>query len=175
MVFVECAQLLCVAGATSGDEPEGNAESQVRLLEAAPLMIAALYYLCSPFFSKHVGKRLNDYLLLVDGEWTGPTNGTPPHRTSQSIGATLDWVTDAPQMVPVLLLPLTASVFAFQGTAAAIILGFASVLICVLTLWIYFCPPLKYRSLRLIGHRYTVVSMLGMLLNGGAAALLFFR
>src|SRR5690349_9111610 len=85
-----------------------------RLLVATPLLLAALYYLFSPFFAEQARQRLIDYLEKVDREWEGPKINLPPHLEPQAIAANADWLIDAPQMVPTLLLPLAGAVFAFN-------------------------------------------------------------
>jgi hypothetical protein len=142
----------------------------VRVLTAIPSSVAALYYALSPFFGRLVCTGLADYLGKVDHEWQGSLAGVPPHRSTEAISAIIDWVVDAPQMVPALLLPLTTAVFALRNkSAAAIVLSFSVVGICAATLWIYSCTPLEYRSKRLIGRRYTVVALAGVILNIASA------
>lgn len=150
--------------------------SGTTLLEVVPLAIAAFYYLLSPFFNGLVRDGFVNYLEKTDDEWQGPITGLPPHRTTEALSANIDWVIDAPQMIPGLLLPLTAGIFALADQdAAAAILAFATVLICAATLWIYTRSPVEYRSLRLIGHRYTVVSVLGVILNAVTAMLILIK
>jgi len=79
-------------------------------------------------------------------------------------------------MVPSLLLPLTAAVFAMHDNdLAGAILAFSTVGICAAALWIYSRSPLEYRSLRFIGSRYTLVSALGVILNLTGAGLILLR
>lgn len=146
------------------------------VLASIPLIIAGLYYLLSPFFIRLVRKGLTDYLDKVDQEWQGPKDEIPPHRTSEAIAANIDWVIDAPQMVPALLLPLTAAVFALQNNnTAAIVLSFSVVVICTATLWIYSCSPVEYRSMRLLGYRYTIIALVSIVLNGVSAAVIILK
>jgi hypothetical protein len=143
-----------------------NVMGTSRLFVATPLLLAAVYYLFSPFFVQQTRQRLIDYLEKVDREWEGPRDGLPPHLEPQAIGATADWVIDAPQMVPTLLLPLAGAVFAFnENGISGVILAFATVIICAATLWIYTRSPVEYRARRVIWHKYTTVSALGIILN----------
>jgi hypothetical protein len=144
-----------------------------RLLEATPLLLATLYYILTPFFSGLGYRGYVSYLGKVNNEWQGPKVPLPPHLAPEALAANVDWLVDAPQMVPTLLLPLAAAVFAFHdSTISSIVLAFAAIVICVAALWIYSRSPLEYRSLRFIGNRYTVVAALGIVLNGTAAVLL---
>jgi hypothetical protein len=152
----------------SSNSPSANtsATGTSRLLVATPLLLAAVYYLFSPFFVQQARQRLIDYLEKVEREWEGPRDGLPPHLEPQAIGANTDWIIDAPQMVPTLLLPLAGAVFAFNDNGVSgIILAFATVIICAATLWIYTRSPVEYRAVRMIWHKYTVVSTLGIVLN----------
>jgi hypothetical protein len=144
-----------------------------KLIAAFPVILAALYYALSPFFTELTRKGYTEYLDKVDAEWRGNSVPLPPHRTSQALGTNIDWIIDAPQMVPCLLLPLATAIFALNDNGlAAVILSAATILICVATLWIYSQSPIRYRSFRIIGHRYTVVSAFGIVLNLTAAAML---
>jgi len=141
----------------------------------APLILATAYYFASPFFSELVRKRFVDYLDAADREWHGQ-NYPPPHRTSEALAANIDWIIDVPQVVPCFLLPLTAAIFAFRiNDSSAVILIFAALAVCVATLWIYNRSPLDYRSMRIIGHRYTLVAGLGMFANAVTAILVLVR
>jgi len=143
-----------------------SATGTSRLFVATPLLLAAMYYIFSPFFVQQARQRLIDYLEKVDREWEGPRDGLPPHLEPQAIGANVDWIIDAPQMVPTLLLPLAGAVFAFNDNGiSGVILAFATVIICAATLWIYTRSPVEYRARRVIWHKYTVVSALGIVLN----------
>lgn len=144
-----------------------------KLIGAFPVILAALYYALSPFFTELTRKGYTEYLDKVDAEWHGNGAPLPPHRTSEALGANIDWIIDAPQMVPSLLLPLATAIFALSDNdLSAVILSTAAILICVATLWIYSQSPIRYRSFRIVGHRYTVVSALGIVLNLAAAAML---
>jgi hypothetical protein len=151
----------------------GKNEPEAHLLEAIPLLLAAFYYLLSPFFSDLVKRGFISYLDKVDSEWHGPDSQMPPHRTSEVLGQNIDWVIDAPQMVPGLLLPLAAAIFALQSNdLSAVVLSFAAVGICAAVLWIYSRSPVQYRSMRFVWHRYTLVASLGVVLNVAAAIVL---
>jgi hypothetical protein len=151
-----------------------NAETH--LLEAIPLLLAAFYYLLFPFFSDLVKQGFINYLDKVDSEWRGPDSPVPLHRTSEALGQNIDWVIDAPQMVPGLLLPLAGAIFALQSNDwSAVVLSFASIGICAAVLWIYSRSPVEYQSMRFVGHRYTLVAGLGVVLNVAAAIVLLVR
>jgi hypothetical protein len=144
-----------------------------KLIGAFPAILAALYYGLSPFFNELTRKGYIEYLDKIDAEWHGSTASLPPHRTSEALAANIDWIIDAPQTVPSLLLPLATALFALSNkNLSAIVLSAAVILICVATLWIYSQSPLRYRSLRLLGHRYTAVSAFGIVLNLGVAVML---
>lgn len=162
--------------------PAGTSANNVQpgitshLLEATPLLLAAFYYLLAPFFSDLVRQRFIVHLEKMDREWSGPEVQLPPHLTSAGLEQNIDWVIDAPQMVPGLLLPLAGAIFAFRDSdLSAIILAFATISICAAALWIYSQSPVKYQSIRFAGHRYTLVAALGVLLNGIAAVVLLIR
>jgi hypothetical protein len=144
-----------------------------KLLEATPWLLAAFYYLFAPFFIEQARKRLIDYLDKVNEEWQGPKGSIPPHLTSKAIGATTDWVIDAPQLVPTLLLPLAGAVFSIHNNSiAGVILTFGTLVICTLTLWMYTRSPIEYQARRFIWHKYTLLSILGLVLNLAVAAIL---
>ena len=146
------------------------------VLEAVPLLLATAYYAFAPFFSGLASKGLIEYLEKENKEWKGSLDEIPPHLTPGAIAANIDWVIDAPQLVPTLLLPLTAAVFAFKSSdVPTIILAFSSIVITVAALWIYNVSPLKYRSYKIIKNRYTVVAATGAILNGTAAILVLIR
>jgi hypothetical protein len=153
-----------------------NIGSAPRFLEATPLLLGALYYIMTPFFGKLVRRGYISYMEKVEREWRGPKAPLPPHLSPEALAANIDWLIDAPQMVPTLLLPLAAAVFALQNTAiSSIVLAFSAVGVSAAALWIYSRSPLEYRSLRFVKNRYTLVSLLGIVLNMGAAILVFFR
>lgn len=148
----------------------------VRLLDSMPLILAAIYYLLAPFFIGLVRRGFIDSLSKADREWKGTDHPLPPHRTSEHLATNIDWIIDAPQMVPSLLLPLAAVLFALRNSvAAAIIFSLSTLGICAATLWIYSQSPLEYRSLGFVRHRYTLVTASGVILNFGAAILLLLR
>lgn len=145
-------------------------------LEAVPLLIAALYYLLSPFFVGITTKGLCDYLDGVDEEWSGDLDAIPPHRSSEALGGVLEWVMDAPQLVPSVLLPLLAVMFVIDSReVVAVVLAVTCLLLSVAALWIYRVSPLQYRAIRLRKYKlvsqYTLVSMVGLLFNLAAAVL----
>lgn len=162
---------MCLAAVKADAVPN----SVTRLLDAIPLMLAALYYLFAPFFLSLTCRGLTDYLKNVSKEWQG-MHDVPPHLTPESIAATCEWVADAPQVIPTLLLPLAAAVFAIQSQdIPAVVLAFASVVICVATLWIYSTSPLKYRSYKFVKGKYTIVAVVGVALNAAAAGFVLSR
>ena len=157
-------------------KPAESEDIEARILDAMPLILAAIYYLLAPFFVGLARRGFIDSLTKADMEWKGPDNELPPHRTSEYLSTNIDWIIDAPQMVPSLLLPLAAVLFAFRNSfASAVILALSALGICVATLWIYFRSPLEYRSIGFLGHRYTLVTASGVILNTGAAILLILR
>src|SRR6516164_7597444 len=166
--MVSCNQLLSeYIAATHGD---AATTIGTRVLQATPLMVAALYYLLSPFFIGRACKGLSDYLKGISSTLTGPTPNVPLHLTPDAVAATCEWVIDAPQLIPTLLLPLAAAVFTLQSQdVPAIVLAFASVVICAATLWIYSVSPLQYRARKL--WKYTIVAVAGVILNAAAAGL----
>jgi hypothetical protein len=144
-----------------------------KILDATPFLLATLYYLLTPFFTELVRRGLVGYLNDLDAEWQGPDVSRPPHLTPQAIASNIDWIVDAPQMVPTLLLPLAGAILALtNGDIVSVILSFSVLLVAAAALWIYTRSPVQYRSFRLIKHRYTIVSILGIALNAGTAALL---
>lgn len=148
----------------------------MKILEAMPLILAAVYYLLTPFFVEQVRRGFGASLAQADAEWKGPDQPLPPHRTTEYLGTNIDWIVDAPQLVPCLLLPLAAVLFSFRDSAAtAVILSLSVVGICAAALWIYTRSPLAYRSLGVVGGRYTPVTAAGLVLNLGAAILLVAR
>jgi hypothetical protein len=150
----------------SGAESKTDTTGASKLLVAAPFLLAALYYAISPFFAQQVRRRLADYFDKVNAEWEGPTDCIPPHLKTDAITATTDWTIDAPQMVPTLLLPLAGAVFALNdNNIVGVVLAFATVMICVATLWIYMRSPIEYQARRFAWRRYTSVSALGLALN----------
>lgn len=153
-----------------------HSQGPSKLLDATPLFLAALYYALTPFFSQQVRSGYIDYLQKVNSEWQGPKASIPPHLAPEALAANTDWLIDTPQMVPTLLLPLAAAVFALHDSdLSGVVLAFAAIVICAAVLWIYSRSPLQYRSLRFVGNRYTLVPALGVVLNAAAAVLLLTR
>jgi len=153
---------MAVGGPRTGSSPVDSAS---RFLEAVPFLLAATYYMFGPFFISQVRQKLVDHLKKVGDEWKGPQD-SPPHLTPRAIAVTAEWTIDAPQVVPTLLLPLAGAVFALRSSSiSAAVLAFAALVISVFCLWIYAQSPLEYRAHRYIFHRYTILSMLGIILN----------
>jgi hypothetical protein len=148
----------------------------LRLLEATPLLLGALYYAMTPFFAQLTRRGYKTYMEKIEREWQGPKVSLPPHLDIEALAANIDWLIDAPQMVPTLLLPLAAAVFALRDSSiSSVVLAFAAICVSGAALWIYSRSPLEYRSLRFLGNRYTVVSALGVILNAAAAVLILLR
>jgi hypothetical protein len=157
---------IAVAAATSRSTGDSGAP---KILEAVPFVLAVLYYLFSPFFIGQARKGFIAYMEKADAEWQGDKALIPPHLKPKAVAANVDWIVDAPQMIPIILLPLAAAVFVLKGVASEVILAFATIVICVLTLWIYSCSPIEYRALRIVRHKYTLASALGIVLNMATA------
>lgn len=137
-----------------------------KFLQATPFLLAAFYYLLSPFFIQQTRRRLTDYFEKINAEYVGPKDPVPPHLSPEAIGATADWIIDAPQVVPTLLLPLAGAVFSLHDNSiAGIIVAFAAVIVCVATLWMYTRSPIEYQARRFIWHTYSLVSVVGIILN----------
>lgn len=145
-----------------------------KLLHSTPSLLAALYYLSAPFFVRLTRRGYTDYAAKVDEEWQGPKY-TPPHLEPKAVAESIDWMIDAPQVVPTLLLPLAAAVFAIRDSAiSSIVLAFASIAISICAVWIYSISPMEYRTFRIPKTGHTLVAVLGIVLNTTAAILLFF-
>jgi hypothetical protein len=146
-----------------------------KLLRATPSLLAALYYVSAPFFSRMTRQRYVDHAEKVGREWQGSVANIPPHLDPKIIAENIDWVIDAPQVVPTLLLPLATAVFAIRDSAvASIVLAFSSIGISIFALWMYSKSPVEYRSLRIPTTKHTIVAVLGIVLNISAALLLIF-
>lgn len=168
----------CIAYSVAGHTTSTNASvsHSSRLLEAVPLLLATAYYLSEPFFTSLAAKGLIEYLDKGNREWQGSLDELPPHLSPKAIAANVDWIIDAPQLVPTLLLPLTAVVLAFtDNDVPTVILAFSSIVIPIAALWIYNISPLKYRSYKIVKNKYTVVAATGVLLNGVAAGFVLAR
>jgi hypothetical protein len=143
-----------------------------RLVEAMPFFLGALYYVFMPFFIKQTQQRLVDYLEKVDTEWQG-SREPPPHLAPRAVAITVEWTTDATQVVPTLLLPVAGAVFALRSNSlSAAVLAFSALIISVICLWIYSQSPVEYRARRYIFHRYTIISIFGIILNIAVAIVL---
>ena len=142
-----------------------------KILLAAPFVIAVAYYLVSPYFSRRAIIGFENHMKRVESEHVHPDDlDVRGHEAELEINEAiheraLEWVVDAPQIVPTILLPVAGLLFAAitAPKIALLVALIAAVVTAAATLWIYSENPIVYRSRRLGG--YTCVALLGMALN----------
>ena len=142
---------------------------------ALPFFVAAGYYSVSPFFGRITRQTIQEYLEKVSASWQGPTTDAS-HLEPASLAQLTDWITDAPQLIPTLLLPIAGALFAVTTSANAsnAILAGAVLVLSIAAVWIYHYNPVKYGQKRLLPkkytpvflrQKYTLVSFAGLVLN----------